>query len=285
MSYQLDAATSLGTVKLRVSNIQRSISFYEQIIGLKAIHITSASASLTADGETVLVELVQTSAPYEGSRRGHTGLYHFALLVPSRRALGNVLQHFVEQQVAVGQADHLVSEALYLSDPDQNGIEIYRDRPRSEWKYDLNDRVKMVSDPIDWEGILAEADQAPFQGIDSGTIIGHVHLHVSDLNKAHQFYCELLGFSLESDWSANGALFVAAGRYHHHLGLNIWNGRGGTALPAHAPGIEYYTIVLANAEELNAVVERLNAAGYAAYKNEVGYMTKDPFGIGIQLSL
>lgn len=285
MTYQLDAATSLGAVKLKVSNIQHSIAFYEQIIGLKATDITATSANLTADGNKVLVELEQTVAEYEGSRRGHTGLYHFALLVPSRAALGNVLRHFIDKQVAIGQADHLVSEALYLSDPDQNGIEIYRDRPRSEWKYDLNERVKMATDPIDWEGIIAEADQVPFQGIDAGTVMGHVHLHVSDLNKAHQFYCELLGFSLESDWSANGALFVAAGRYHHHLGLNIWNGRGGTALPAHAAGIEYYTIILANAEELATVVERLNAAGYATDKNEAGYMTKDPFGIGIQLSL
>src|SRR5690606_21333704 len=127
--------------------------------------------------------------------------------------------------------DHLVSEALYLSDPDQNGIEIYRDRPRAEWEYDQRNFVKMATDPIDWEGILAEADNQPFPGLDEGTVMGHVHLHVADLKKARQYYCELLGFSLESDWSANGALFVGAGRYHHHLGLNVWNGRGAAPLP------------------------------------------------------
>lgn len=285
MTYQLNPATSLGILKLKVSDIKRSIAFYEQVIGLKAIHATDAAASLTANGTDILLELEQTSKPYIGSHRGHTGLYHFALLVPSRRALGNILKHFVDLKVAVGQADHMVSEALYLSDPDQNGIEIYRDRPRSEWAYDAHDRVKMATDPIDWEGILAEADQGPFQGLDRGTVVGHVHLHVADLNMAYQYYCELLGFSLESDWSANGALFVAAGRYHHHLGLNIWNGRGGTPLPPYATGIEYYTIKLANADELATIVERLTKAGYAVHKNEAGYYTKDPFGIGIQLRI
>lgn len=285
MSIQIHSNTTLGTVKLKVSDIKRSIQFYEKVIGLKAIHATDTTASLSANGIDSLLLLEQTSGAYEGSRRGHTGLYHFALLVPSRRALGNILKHLIEMRVALGQADHLVSEALYLSDPDQNGIEIYRDRPRAEWEYDQRNFVKMATDPIDWEGILAEADNQPFTGLDEGTVMGHVHLHVADLNKAHQYYCELLGFSLESDWSANGALFVGAGRYHHHLGLNVWNGRGAAPLPAHATGLAYFTIHAVNNEELTAIVQRLTEAGYVVERIEKGYFTKDPFGIGIQLQL
>jgi len=285
MSIQIHPNTTLGTVKLKVSDIKRSIQFYEKVIGLKAIHTTVNTASMSANGVDSLLMLEQTSKAYDGSRRGHTGLYHFALLVPSRKALGNILKHLIEMRIAIGQADHLVSEALYLSDPDKNGIEIYRDRPRAEWEYDQRNYVKMATDPIDWEGILAEADKQPFQGLDEGTVMGHVHLHVADLNKAHQYYCELLGFSLESDWSANGALFVGAGRYHHHLGLNIWNGRGATPLPAHATGLEYFTIHAVGEEELTAIVNRLQEAGYAVECNGSGYLTKDPFGIGIQLQL
>jgi len=285
MSIQIHPNTTLGTVKLKVSDIKRSIQFYEKVIGLKAIHTTVNTASMSANGVDSLLMLEQTSKAYDGSRRGHTGLYHFALLVPSRKALGNILKHLIEMRIAIGQADHLVSEALYLSDPDQNGIEIYRDRPRAEWEYDQRNYVKMATDPIDWEGILAEADKQPFQGLDEGTVMGHVHLHVADLNIAHQYYCELLGFSLESDWSANGALFVGAGRYHHHLGLNIWNGRGATPLPAHATGLEYFTIHAVSEEELTAIVNRLQEAGYVVEHDGSGYFTKDPFGIGIQLQL
>lgn len=285
MTYQLNPETSLGIVKLKVSNIEDSIAFYERVIGLKTTRRTTVTASLSANGNDTLLELEQINTPYTGSHRGHTGLYHFALLVPSRKALGNILKHLIHSKIAIGQADHLVSEALYISDPDHNGIEIYRDRPRSEWNYDQNDQVRMASDPIDWEGILAEAEQVPFQGLDEGTVMGHIHLHVSDLDKAYQYYCKLLGFSLESDWSANGALFVGAGRYHHHIGLNIWNGRGGKPLPEHATGIDYYTIRLANPDELATVVERLRNGGYAVQPNEAGYITKDPFGIGIQFAI
>lgn len=284
MTYQLNAATSLGVVKLKVSDLKRSIAFYEKVIGLKAIQVEGNTAGLTANGIDILLRLEEVRNLYEGSHRGHTGLYHFALLLPSRKALGNILKHLIQSKIAIGQADHLVSEALYLSDPDQNGIEIYRDRPRTEWKYDQNNQVLMATEQIDWEGILKEADSTLFQGLDSETVMGHVHLHIADLNKAYQYYCELLGFSLESDWSANGALFVGAGRYHHHLGLNIWNGRGGTPLPPNATGIEYYTIILANQQELETLSQRISSAGYTIEKNEAGYFTNDPFGIGIQLS-
>lgn len=286
MSIQIHPNTSLGVVKLKVSDINRSVAFYENIIGLKAIQTTETTATLSANGVDSLLELEQTDQSYLGNRRGHTGLYHFALLVPSRKALGNILKHLIESRIALGQADHLVSEALYLSDPDQNGIEIYRDRPRHEWEYDQNDNVKMATDPIDWEGILAEADNRPFEGIDPATVMGHVHLHVADLNKAYEYYCQLIGFSLELDWSFNGALFVAAGRYHHHLGLNIWNGRGASPFPEHATGIKYYTIKIVEEAELKAIEGRLNEAGYTTEPLEKnGFFTKDPFGIGIHFEL
>lgn len=283
MSYILDSATSLGAVKLKVSNLENSIHFYEKVIGLKAINATEKTAQLTANGESVLLELEQIEEVFSGSHRGHTGLYHFALLLPSRKALGITLRHLIESRITLGQADHLVSEALYLSDPDNNGIEIYRDRPRSEWKYDQNDMVKMVSDPIDWEGLLQDSEEESFNGLDPNTVMGHVHLHVASLEKAYEFYVKLLGFSLESDWSANGALFVGAGGYHHHLGLNIWNGRGGTALPRHATGIDYYTINISTKEERDQIVERLEANGYPVERHQDYDFVNDPFGIGIRL--
>jgi len=284
MSFELNPATTIGTVSLKVSNIERSVAYYEKVIGLRAISVTNRQASLSANGKDVLLELEEVSEPYIGTHRGHTGLYHFALLLPTRKALGNILKHFIQLKISVGQADHLVSEALYLSDPDHNGIEIYRDRPRSEWQYDSNNMVKMATDPIDWEGVLAEADERPFEAIDHGTVMGHIHLHVSDLNTAYRYYCELLGFSLESDWSANGALFIGAGRYHHHIGLNIWNGRGGTPLPSHATGIKEYTIHLGTAEERETIAQRLKQAGYQVEARGEQYYTIDPFGIGIVLN-
>lgn len=282
MSFTLQPNTALGAVKLKISNLARSILFYEQIIGLKTLAQTETTAKLTADGSTVLLELEQVNEPYTGARRGHTGLYHFAILLPNRQELSRILRHFINKQIAIGQADHLVSEALYLSDPDQNGIEIYRDRPRSEWKYDQNNMVKMASDPIDWESLLAESADEPFTGLSADSIMGHVHLHVSSLEKAKQYYIDVLGFSIELDWSMNGALFTGAGRYHHHIGLNIWNGRGGTPMPANATGIEYYTICLASVEELQHVAARLENAGYKVEHNAKSMYTIDPFGIGIQ---
>lgn len=285
MSFTLHPNTSLGAVKLKIANLARSISFYEQIIGLKTLSQTETTAKMTVDGKSVLLELEQVNEPYTGARRGHTGLYHFAILLPNRQELSKILRHFIANQIAIGQADHLVSEALYLSDPDQNGIEIYRDRPRSEWEYDQNKMVKMASDPIDWESLLAESTEEPFTGLSPESIMGHVHLHVSSLEKAKQYYIDVLGFSLELDWSMNGAVFTGAGGYHHHIGVNIWNGRGGTPMPSNATGIEYYTVFLASAEELSDAGNRIEEAGYEVERNVDSMYTLDPFGIGIQFKV
>ena len=284
MTYALHPNTSLGLVKLKISNLEKSIAFYEKVIGLKSINVTNKTAQLSANGITPLLELEQIDQPYTGSKRGHTGLYHFALLLPTRKALGKVLQHFVNLHVPIGQADHLVSEALYLSDLDGNGIEIYRDRPRDEWKLDERGLVKMASDPIDWEGILAEAKGEVFTGLDEGTIMGHMHLHVSSLPAAKKYYCDIMGFNLEADWSFNGAYFVAAGGYHHHLGLNVWNGQGIPPLPDHATGLAYYTIVLANHNEWNTLKQRLEAHSYSVTVTGNEMLTTDPFGIQIKLT-
>lgn len=283
MTFIINENTSLGLVKLKVENLARSITFYESIIGLKSINVTDKSAQLTANGSTILIELTEIDDVYTGSHRGHSGLYHYALLLPNRKALGSILRHLIEHGVQLGQADHLVSEALYLSDPDNNGIEIYRDRPRSEWKYDSNNMVKMASDPIDWEGLLKESENEMFYGIDTETVMGHIHLHVADLKKADEFYNGILGFTLESDWSANGALFVGAGGYHHHIGLNVWNGRGARPLPHNATGLEYFTIKLPSDGDRELIAGRLDEAGYPVLRNEGFMYVVDPFGIGIRL--
>jgi len=285
MSFTIHSQTSLGTVKLNISNLARSITFYEKIIGLKVLSQTEHTAKMTVDGTTVLLELVQVDDPYTGTKRGHTGLYHFAILLPNRKELSKILRHLIANQIAIGQADHLVSEALYLSDPDQNGIEIYRDRPRSEWEYSENGMVKMASDPIDWESLLAESEDEPFLGLSEQSIIGHIHLHVSSLEKAKDYYVDVLGFTLESDWSMNGALFVGAGGYHHHIGLNIWNGRGGSPLPSNATGIHYFTICISSAEQLEQIAGRIEEAEYLVERVVHSLYTVDPFGISIQFKL
>lgn len=157
--------------------------------------------------------------------RSVSGLYHFAILVPDRTALGLALRNLIKYRIPVGQGDHLVSEALYLNDPDQNGIEIYADRPRDTWRRDESGEYIMSTDPVDVDGLLAISEGAEWRGLPPATRIGHVHFHVGDLREAERFYCQILGFEITAHYGG-AALFVSAGGYHHHIGLNTWAGVG-----------------------------------------------------------
>ncbi len=255
----IDPATQIGLVSLTVANLERSLTYYTEALGFAVLQRDGQTAILGA-AETPLLAL--TELP--GARRwpGYaTGLYHFAILTPTRLDLARSLVHLLQVGLPFpGQADHAVSEALYLTDPDGNGIEIYRDRPRAEWAW-RDGLVHMVTEPLDVRGLLAEATEhpAPWSGLPAGTRLGHMHLQVGDLAQAEAYYHDVLGFDITSHYP--GALFISAGGYHHHLGLNIWQSRGAGPAPAGTAGLRYFTLELPSEAARAEVVERVKAAG------------------------
>jgi catechol 2,3-dioxygenase len=284
MVQPIHANTVLGEVHLKVSNLERSVKFYQDVVGLRVLTQTAGRAELTVDGVKPLVVLHEISAANIVPRRSAAGLYHFAILLPDRRSLGLSLKNLIESGIHVGQADHLVSEALYIADPDNNGIEIYRDRPRESWKYDAQGNVKMATDPIDWDGLLQEAEGHPWTGMPAGTIIGHIHFHVSDLQKSKEFYCDILGFDIVANMTAAmGALFISAGGYHHHIGLNIWAGIGAPPAPVDGTGLKYYTIIVPGDAELQRILANLQNAGISVTGDGAAWVVKDPSEIELKL--
>lgn len=276
-SATLHADTHVGAVQLTVANLDRSIAFYQEVLGLQ-VHEQRSNGAKLGVGGSHLVELVEL--PTARQVRNHSGLYHFAILTPSRVVLAQVLRNLLQRNIQIGGSDHLVSEALYFSDPDGNGIEVYRDRPRSEWQYE-NGKPILGGLPLDYQGILRELDDdvAPLQELDTATVMGHIHLHVADLSAAVDFYCNVVGFDLIMDW--NQASFISAGGYHHHLGLNTWAGVGAPPQPADAVGLRHYEIVLANAAEQHALMARLDTAGIAHEARVNGLFVRDPAQNGI----
>ena len=273
---KLHPDTRPGPVALTVPDLRRSLDFYTHRLGLRVHKHQDSVASLGAGDEDLLV---LHEMPGARQTRGTTGLYHFALLLPSRAHLGRALAHLVESSTALqGASDHLVSEALYLADPDGNGIELYRDRPREEWTFDA-DGLRMATDPLDVEGLFAEGARAeePWSGMPSGTVMGHVHLRVSDLPATEHFYRDLLGLDLMTRFGAS-ASFLSAGGYHHHLGTNTWGGVGVPPLPADAAGLREWTLLVPNEEEIARADERLHAGGVKTERLKHGLWARDPGG-------
>jgi catechol 2,3-dioxygenase len=268
--------TAIGAVRLTVADLDRQQRFYEQAIGLRTLERDGAVVRLGAEPGRVLVELVhRPDAPPR--RRRTTGLFHLALLVPDRPELARALRRVAAAGATFsGASDHLVSEALYLDDPEGNGIEIYRDRPRPEWAEDGGE-VRMATLPLDLDGLLGEASGAGAGGVPAGTRVGHVHLNVADLRAAEGFYHGVLGFEVTVR-GYPGALFVAAGGYHHHIGLNTWAGQGAPAPPPDARGLDRFEIELAGPEELERVHARLAASGREVRLEADGLAVADPSG-------
>lgn len=265
--------TAIGPVALTVSDLDRMVDFYREVIGFRLHRREGDSATLGAGRADLLV-----LAARPGARRtpGTTGLYHFAVLMPSRLALARSLKRLAETRTPVqGFADHLVSEAIYLADPEDNGIELYRDRPRSNWLY-IKDQLLMGTEPLDVEGVLAELEgqDTAWDGLHPDTIIGHIHLHVADLDQAESFYRDLLG--LEVMVRIMSASFLAFGGYHHHLGINTWVGQGAPSPPPDALGLHHYALTLPDAVALDAALARLEAAGVAVGPEDGGYLVRDP---------
>ena len=279
----LHAETHMGMVALTIADMERSLKFYQDVLGFALLQRNGADATLGVSGAPLLQLHEQPGARPKPQRE--TGLYHFAILMPTRAALGRSIRRLAETRYRLGGAsDHLVSEAFYLDDPDGNGIELYRDRPRSEWPM-LNGEVRMGSDPIDLQGILGDAAQEgrAWSGLDAGTRMGHVHLQVADIDAAKSFYVDVLGFDVIV--SMSGALFISAGGYHHHLGMNTWHSLHAPRHPDDAAGLRTYTIMLPNKAELARVAERLKAAQIAMEEQAEGVLTHDPFGIGVVLKV
>lgn len=276
--FRLPDATHLGAVHLQVADLGRSIDYYAGVLGTRVLDRTADAAALGAQGdERVLIRLRQRA----GARgaRGELGLYHFAILLPDRAALGRFAAHLHRRGARVGMSDHLVSEAFYLTDPDGLGIEVYADRPRASWKHDGRE-LAMATDPLNVRSVIAAGGGIEWNGLPEGTTMGHIHLHVGDLPAAEAFYHAALGFD-KMGWSYPGALFLAAGGYHHHLGTNTWS-RGPSAAPDQARLLEW-ELVVGDPGAAAAAARSLQAAGFDARDTESGWVTADPWGTAVRV--
>jgi catechol 2,3-dioxygenase len=232
----------IGPVTLNVANLANSLGFYRDALGLKIHRNDGTSASLGAGGEDLLI---LEEHPGAARPRHSTGLFHFAILLPSRLELAKKLGHLVATRTPLqGMSDHLVSEAIYLADPEGNGIELYRDRPREDWIYDQS-QLRMTTDPLDVDGLLAELDEDDddhaYRAMPPEAVMGHVHLRVSDLPAAEAFYRDTLGFDVTTRYG-NSASFLSKNGYHHHLGLNTWNSLGAPPPPPGSLGLKHFAI-------------------------------------------
>jgi catechol 2,3-dioxygenase len=272
----------MGTVRLTVADLARSRTFYQDTIGLTTSELEDGSLAFGVGREGPMIELRGDSSAPALDRRA-TGLFHLAILLPSRRDLAFALMRVAEAGWPLdGASDHLVSEALYLSDPDGNGIEIYRDRPRDEWPRS-GDQLEMATLPLDLRSVLGEVAEPdgrqPLAPPEAS--IGHVHLQVSDLASAEAFYSGILGFDVIVR-TYPGALFVSAGGYHHHLGLNTWHSAGASPPPAGSIGLRSFEVVVPDQAELARVVDRVRAAGVPTEPDVGGGMlVRDPSGNGV----
>lgn len=273
----------IGQAHLRVSDIQKSVQFYESILGLKQITGSSENALLSPNGKMpYLVALTKSKKALDITQRKRLGLYHFAILLPERKYLADFFVHLQERRNEVkidGFADHAVSEAIYVRDPDYNGIEIYRDRPRSEWVWNEN-TVHMATDPLQFEELLKEST-GRWDGMPGKTIIGHVHLHVSSISKAEKFYSGILGFSQTAAFP--GASFFGAGGYHHHIAVNTWLGENALPVSKDLPGLDYFTIELPNNDSLQNTINNISDNDITIKENSVGKFVLDQDQIGIQI--
>jgi len=279
--YRLPDATRIGRVTLQVADLVRSLAYYERVLGFRVLQRSAGKAILGDQaGERPLIELRERAGATPVPRRGRLGLYHFAILLPDRAHLGRLLRHLAELGERAGMSDHLVSEALYLSDPDGLGIEVYADRPRASWRMNGNE-LAMATDPLDVDDLLQAAGTERWSGMPAGTVIGHVHLHVGDLDQAAAFYHDGLGLDKMVS-SYPGALFLAAGGYHHHLGTNTWAAGAPAATDADARLLEWEVLV-PSPEDASAALSSLATSGVAVERAADGGIARDPWGTPVRV--
>jgi len=272
-------------VTLEITDLEQSLAFYRDAVGFRELGRRddggTAVAELGAhDSTEPLLVLCEKPGARRVPRRGLLGLYHFALLLPDRASLGRFVRHVGEVGIPVGAADHLVSEALYLTDPDGLQMEVYADRPRETWGI-KGDEIVMAVDPLNVPGLVAEAGETSWSGVPSGSVVGHMHFYVGDLAEAEAFYHSGLGFDKVA-WSFPGALFISAGGYHHHVGLNTWAAGSPIAADEDAR-LREWELVLPDAQSVSATGESLTRGGFDLTLDRGAALATDPWGIRVRL--
>jgi catechol 2,3-dioxygenase len=277
--HRLPTGTRVGAVWLTVADATRSVDFYGSVLGLEVLAEENELITLGPPAGPALIHLREVRGMQPVAPRSRLGLFHFAVLLPDRSSLGRFLRHANALRVPLGASDHLVSEALYLNDPDGLGIEVYADRPRAGWRRDGR-QVAMATEPLDTASLLEAAGDEPWTGAPSGTVMGHVHLHVGDLDRAREFYHGGVGLDLTS-WSYPGALFLSAGGYHHHLGVNTWASavrpRAGQA------ALALWEIVVPTLRDVHAAVDGLDAMGEGGVFQGERWLGSDPWGTQVAI--
>ena len=279
--FTIDPATRIGRITLAVSDLERMTDYYQQVIGLSLLGQDVNSAELGSNGEA----LIRLESRPNGKRYPRaSGLFHLALLLPSRPDLGHWLKHYVasQQRMIDGAGDHLVSEALYLSDPEGNGLELYQDRPRHSWEYE-GERIKMATLAVDLPSLVADAPNRPWSNLPAETTLGHIHLQVNDVAEAVWFYHQVLGFGFMTDYP--GAGFLGAGGYHHHIGVNVWHSAGAEPPPPGSLGLVHYEILLPDKDTQQALLDRLKGLDYPLERLDNVPFVQDPSGNGILLTV
>ena len=280
---EISPLATVGAVHVTVSDLERSLTYYGEAIGLELLGREDGRASLGVAGRELLGLVEERGAR---PAHGHTGLYHFALLVPRRPDLARWLAHAARDRVRlVGLSDHFVSEAIYLADPDGHGIEIYCDRPREGWEGQVG--ARMTTLPLDVPsllGELADPESEPFHGLPAATTMGHVHLKVAAIPETVAFYRDGLGLALMAELGPYAA-FLAAGGYHHHVGANTWESAGASAPPPGTAALRHATIVLPDEAERERVLDRLVRHGHEPRATEAGPTVRDPSGNALVLAL
>lgn len=278
-TYDTNASARVGEVHLIVSNLERSIDFYQQLIGFDLLTVDANKATLTADGHTPLLVLEEIADSVERPF-GTTGLYHVAILLPDRSSLANTLVHLANSEYPMqGATNHQYSDALYLADPDNNGIEIYADLPPEEWKRDQNGRYVGGSYQIDLEGLLQDATP-PWTGLPENTRIGHMHLQVAELEMIEEFYVNGLGFDITT--KGDGSLFLSKDHYHHHIALNTWSGVNLPAPPENSQGLKKFTLIFTQ-EEIDEAKLQLQHLDIPFKVSNGALLVEDPSGNKIEI--
>jgi catechol 2,3-dioxygenase len=284
---RLSADAHIGRVRLRVADLGRALAFYRDLLGLRLVRddgSTVALAPRSAAGDRDLIVLEERPGIARRPTRPRTvGLYHIALLVPSRRELGRALLGLEEAGYPLrGMSDHAVSESLYLDDPDGNGLEIYADRPRVQWPV-ADGVVRMTVDPMDVDGVIAAGREGPpdWPGLPGETVVGHVHLTVSQMDRAVAFYRDVIGFDVMMRVPSLTA--VSAGGYHHHLNLNTWAGEGAPPDSEQVAGLSAWELRVPGDRDRRALIDRLAAAGSLTGSSD-GVTARDPDRIPIEIA-
>lgn len=271
-------------INIKVKNLEKSVAFYQTMIGFQVLEQSKDSVTLTADGKKPLLTL-ETSDNMRAKEKRTTGLYHFALLLPTLKDLGKLLKHLIEAKYPLqGASYHGISNAIYLADLDGNGIEIYADTNPSTWFAADGQLDISKNGPMDISMVLMAANHEKFKGLPTNTRMGHIHLHVSELSKTKEFYVKGLGFDIAIE-IPNQAVFFASGGYHHHIGTNVWNGFGASKPSKNSVGLSYFNIVLPSEEERVNVINRLTSLGYVLDRIEHEYYTEDPSGNRIRIDV